>query len=162
MSQRIRLFAVAVAAFLAFGVPGSRAQTVQATSTDEAAVRQVVQQVQDGWNTHDGKAFAAPFATDADYIVVNGMKLQGREAIEQGHKGIFSTIYKDSHNSGTVKSVRFLRPDVAVVHTEWNLEYHAGGESKKAQAMSTMIMTKEGGSWSIAAFQNTPIQPEGR
>jgi len=24
-----------------------------------------------------------------------------------------------------------------------------------------MVMTKEGGSWSIAAFQNTPIQPEG-
>jgi uncharacterized protein (TIGR02246 family) len=159
MSQRIRLFAVVVAAFLAFGVPGSSAQTN--SSTDEAAIRQVVQQVQDGWNAHDGKAFAAPFATDADYVVVNGMKVKGREAIEQGHTGIFSSIYKDSHNVGTVKSVRFLRPDVAVVHTEWNLEYRAGGESKKAQAMSTMVMTKEGGSWSIAAFQNTPIQPEG-
>ena len=51
MSQRIRLFAAVVAAFLAFGVPGSRAQT--APSTDEAAIRQVVQQVQDGWNAHD-------------------------------------------------------------------------------------------------------------
>ncbi len=60
MSQRIRLFAGVVAAFLAFGVPGSRAQTVP--STDEATIRQVVQQVQDGWNAHDGKAFAAPFA----------------------------------------------------------------------------------------------------
>lgn len=162
MLQRLRLFAAVVAAFLAFGVPGSRAQTVQAPGTDEAAVRQVVQQVQDGWNAHDGKAFAAPFAADADYVVVNGMKLQGREAIEQGHTGIFSSLYKDSHNVGTVKSVRFLRPDVAVVHTEWNLEFRVGGEIKKAQAMSTMVMTKDGGGWSIAAFQNTPIQPEGR
>ncbi len=161
MSQRIRLFAVVVAAFLAFGVPGSSAQAAQSSSADEAAIRQVVQQVQDGWNAHDGKAFAAPFATDADYVVVNGMKVKGREAIEQGHTAIFSTIYKDSHNVGTVKDIRFLRPDVAVVHTEWNLEYRAGGEARKAHAMSTMVMTKEGGSWSIAAFQNTPIQPEG-
>jgi len=135
---------------------------LQAPGTDEAAIRQVVQQVQDGWNAHDGKAFAAPFAADADYVVINGMKLQGREAIERGHTGIFSSIYKDSHNVGTVKSVRFLRPDVAVVHIEWNLKFRAGGETKKAQAMNTMVMTKDSGSWSIAAFQNTPIQAEGR
>ena len=107
MSQRIRLFAVLVAAFLAFGVPVSSAQTVQTSSTDEAAIRKVVQQVQDGWNAHDGKVFAAPFATDADYVVVNGMDVKGREAIEQQHTAIFSTIYKDSHNVGTVKSIRF-------------------------------------------------------
>jgi uncharacterized protein (TIGR02246 family) len=161
MSQRIRLFAVLVAAFLAFGAPVSSAQTVQTSSTDEAAIRQAVQQVQDGWNAHDGKAFAAPFATDADYVVVNGMNMKGREAIEQQHTAIFSTIYKDSQNVGTIKSIRFLRPDVAVVHIEWNLEFRMGGEARKGRAMNMMVMTKEGGSWSIAAFQNTPIQPAG-
>jgi len=148
-------------AFVVFAIM-SNAQASQSASSDEAAIRQIVQQVQDAWNAHDGKAFAAPFATDADYVVVNGMYIKGREAIEQGHTQIFSTIYKESKNAATVKSVRFLRPDVAVAHVEWNLEFRAGGETRKAQAMNTMVLTKEGGRWGIAAFQNTPIEAQGR
>jgi len=138
------------------------AQTPQKMSADEAAVRQVVQQVQDSWNAHDGKAFAAPFAADADYVVVNGMYIKGRDEIEKGHTGIFATIYKDSRNIGTIKSVRFLRKDVAVVHVAWNLEFTAGGAKRTAQALNTMIMTKDKGKWGIAAFQNTPVQTETR
>lgn len=131
-------------------------------SKDETAVRQIVQQVQDGWNAHDGKAFAAPFAEDADYVVVNGMYLKSREAIEKGHIQIFTTIYKDSKNIAELQSVRFLRPDIAVVHVKWNLEFRIGGETKKASAMNTMIMTKEKDKWSIAAFHNTPIENQSR
>lgn len=162
MSQRINLFGAAILALMLVGVQVSAAQTSQNKTADEAAIRQVVKQVEDGWNAHDGKAFAAPFASDADYVVVNGMRVTGREAIEKGHTAIFTTIYKDSRNAATVKSIRFLRPDVAVVHVEWNLEFRAGGETRKGHAMNTMVMTKDGGKWSIAAFQNTPIQAEGR
>jgi len=163
MSQRSNLFTVAILAlvFVSF-TAASYAQTAPTANTDEAAVRQIVQQLQDGWNAHDGKAFAAPFATDADYVVVNGMFLKGRETIAGGHAAIFANIYKDSRNVATVKSVRFLRPDVAVAHVEWNLEFKVNGETRKAHAMNSMILTKESGKWSIAAFHNTPIQPEGR
>jgi uncharacterized protein (TIGR02246 family) len=162
MSSRLSLRAAGLLALMLFSVQVSNVYASQNSNKDEDAIRQVVQQVQDGWNAHDGKAFAAPFATDADYVVVNGMRLTGREAIEKGHTGIFTTIYKDSHNVATVKSIRFLRSDVAVVHVEWNLEFRAGGETKKGHAMNTMVMTKENGKWSIAAFHNTPIQPQGR
>jgi uncharacterized protein (TIGR02246 family) len=162
MSQRSKLLAMFIVACVSLSVLASNVQAAQNSSADEAAIRQVVKQVEDGWNAHDGKAFAAPFALDADYVVVNGMKLKGREGIETGHTQIFTTIYKDSHNVATVKGIRFLRPDVAVVHVEWNLEFSMGGEKRKGQAMNTMVMTKEGGKWSIAAFQNTPVQPQGR
>ena len=160
MSQLKKCFILA-AVILAVALSG-KAQTSQKMSQDETAVRQIVQQVQDGWNAHDGKAFAAPFAADADYVVVNGMYSKGRDAIEKGHTGIFTTIYKDSRNMATIKSVRFLRSDVAVVHVEWNLEFKAGGETRKGHALNTMIMTKDKDKWGIAAFQNTPIQPESR
>jgi uncharacterized protein (TIGR02246 family) len=163
MSQRRTFFAVAILAlsFVSFPATGY-AQTASTANTDEAAIRQIVKQLEDGWNAHDGKAFAAPFATDADYVVVNGMFVKGREAIEQGHVGIFTTIYKDSRNVATVKSVRLLRPGVALAHVEWNLEFKVGGEAKKGHAMNTLVLTKEGGKWSIAAFQNTPIEPQTR
>lgn len=160
MSKRLSFMAVMF--FVVLFAIVSNAQSSQGTSSDEAAIRQIVQQVQDGWNAHDGKAFAAPFVTDADYVVVNGMYVKGREAIEQGHTQIFSNIYKDSKNVATVKSVRFLRSDVAVAHVEWNLEFRAGGETRKAQAMNTMVLTKEDGRWGIAVFQNTPIETQGR
>ena len=163
MFQRINLFAAAFLAIVFVALPSaSRAQTASTSNADEAAVRKIVQQVQDAWNAHDGKAFAAPFAADADYVIVNGMYIKGREEIEKGHTQIFTTIYKESRNVATIRSVRFLRPDVAAVHIEWNLEFKMNGETRKARALNTMIMTKDGGKWSIAAFQNTPIQPEGR
>ena len=162
MSKHLNLFVAAVTALASLCIVTNHAQTSQSASADESAVRQVVQQVQDAWNAHDGKAFAAPFATDADYVVVNGMYIKGRNAIEQGNTQIFSTIYKDSKNAATVKGVRFLRPDVAVAHVEWNLEWNAEGEAKRSRAMNTMVMTKDGGKWSIAAFHNTPVQPQGR
>jgi len=147
---------------VAFILAVSLSGNAQKMSKDETAVRQIVQQVQDAWNIHDGKAFAAPFAENADYVVVNGLYLSGREAIEKGHIQIFTTIYKDSRNIAAVQSVRFLRSDVAVVHVKWNLEFSVGGEPKKATAMNTMIMTKDKGKWSIAAFQNTPVETGSR
>lgn len=161
MLTRNRFLTIVVACVLSSGLSAS-AQTPTSASTDETAIRQVVQQVQDGWNAHDGKAFSSPFTTDADYVIVNGMRAKGRAEIEKGHAAIFSTIYKDSHNVATVQSVRFLRPDVAVVHVEWNLEFRMAGEAKKGHAMNTMVMTKEDGKWSIAAFQNTPIEAQRR
>ncbi len=133
-------------------------EKISKMNKDEAAIRANVEQMEAGWNAHDGKAFAAPFSADADYVVVNGMYVKGREEIEKGHIQIFTTIYKESRNAATIKSVRFLRKAVAVVHAEWNLEFSAGGKTQKGHALSTLIMTKENGKWSIAAFQNTPIQ----
>lgn len=133
----------------------------QGAAQDEAAIRAIVQGVQDAWNAHDGRAFAAGFAADADYVVVNGMYVKGRDAIEQGHTQILTTVYRESRNVATVKGVRFIRPDVAVAHVEWNLEVSPGGE--KARALCTMVLTKDGGKWSIAAFHNTPVmQGRGR
>jgi len=139
---------------------GALGQVTASVNKNETAVRGVVQAVQDGWNAHDAKAFAAAFAEEADYVVVNGMHAKGRKEIEEGHVGIFSTIYKESKNTATIKRVRFLRPDQAVVHVEWNLEFTLGGTLNKGHAMNTMVIGKRpDGKWLIDVFQNTPIEP---
>ena len=158
MALRPYYFVVSIVALILVCVQINTAQTSQDSNKDETAIRQVVQQVQDGWNAHDGKAFALPFAPNADYVVVNGRRISGRDAIEKGHIAIFTTLYKESRNTATIRSIRFLRPDVAVVHIEWNLEFQVNDKTEKAQAINTMVMTKEGGEWTIGAFQNTPIQ----
>lgn len=160
MSQLKKCF-ILVALILVAAL-SANAQTSQKMSKDEAAIRKVVQQVQDGWNAHDAKTHAAAFAPDADYVVVNGSHDKGREEIQARHTQLFTGIYKNSRNVATIKSVRFLRPDVAIVHTEWNLLHDlSDSKSRKGHALNTIVMTKEKGKWSIAAYQNTPIRLEG-
>ena len=124
---------------------------------DEAGIRKIITMVQDGWNAGDGEAFASPFAEDADYVVVNGMRIKGRQAIAAGHQNIFNTVYKGSNISATVQSIRFLRDDVAVVHIAWHLKYRINDAAHETRSMNSMVMTKQEGRWSIAAFHNTPI-----
>ena len=148
--------------FLAvFGVITLNAQKMTRMSKDETAIRKLIQQIQDGWNGHDAKAAAAPFAADADFVVVTGLHLKGRDDIEKGFAfRLAQPDYKASKNTITIKSIRFLRPDVAVVHTTFDIEYSEGGEVKKDHAIETAVVTKERGKWSIIAFQNTVIAPQ--
>lgn len=124
---------------------------------DEAAIRAIIIRLQDAWNAGDSKAFAAPFAEDADYVVINGMRIKGRAIIDSGHRGIFDTIYKGSHISASPASVRFIRDDVAIAHIEWLLKFKEGDTPRENKAMNSIIMTKEKGQWSITAFHNTQI-----
>ena len=126
---------------------------------DEAALRENVKQLETGWNTKSGAAFAKPFAEDADYVVINGMYIKGRAVIATAHQQIFDTIYKDTTLSLTVKQVRFLRPDVAVVHVSGHRDSPA--KEKVQDAMLTFVMTKEKQGWTIAAFQNTAVVAKG-
>ena len=135
------------------GQPMHSAQDGRAA--DEAAMRESVKQLETGWNTKSGALFAKPFAEDADYVVINGNYIKGHAVIESQHQRIFDTIFKDTSLSLTVKQIRFLRPDVAVVHVAG----HRDGPTKELvqDAMLTLMMTKEKQGWVIAAFQNTAV-----
>ena len=122
---------------------------------DEAAIRENVKQLEDGWNTKSGALFAKPFAEDADYVIINGMYIKGRPVIEKAHQEIFDTIYKETTIKLAVKQVRFLRPDVAVVHVAG--ERTGPAKDVQHKAFITVVMTKESQGWTIAAFQNTGI-----
>jgi uncharacterized protein (TIGR02246 family) len=136
----------------------ANAQTDAAKAGDEAAIRANVEQIVKGWNTKSGAEFAKPFAEDADYVIINGMKIKGRAAIDKGHQEIFDTIYKNSVLSYAVEQLRFLRPDVAVVHIRGVLQITQSEKTETGNARITLVMTKNNEKWEIAAFQNTPVK----
>lgn len=144
----------AIFTFLILGT-SLTAQAQNGAAADEAALRENVKLLETGWNTKSGAVFAKPFAEDADYVIINGMYIKGRATIETAHQRIFDTIYKDTNISLTVKQIRFLRPDVAVVHVSG----HRDSPTKDLvqDAMLTFVMTKEQQGWTIAAFQNTAV-----
>lgn len=129
--------------------------TSLAQTADEAAIRDNVKHLEIGWNTKSGAQFVKPFAEDADYVVINGMYLKGRAQIEKTHQQIFDTIFKDTSVTLKIRQIRFLRPEVAVVHVDGHRD--APTENLKQGALVTLVMTKEKGGWVIAAFQNTAV-----
>jgi uncharacterized protein (TIGR02246 family) len=123
------------------------------TSQDEQSIRQLVTAFVHGWNAGDGSACAQPFAPDADFTAITGLKAKGRDMIAKGHNEILSTLYRGSQNSAVVESIRFLRADVALA----DVSFRFVGELRPFGLERTscgMVCTKENGSWSIAAFRN--------
>jgi uncharacterized protein (TIGR02246 family) len=126
-------------------------------TTDERAIQAVVQQLEAAWNAYDSVSFAGAFAEDANFIHIFGGQLDGRDAIEAAHKVIFNTIYKGSNATFTPRSVRFLRPDVAVAFAQTRVKFKEGDEVRELETRPTLIVVKEQGKWQIVVFQNTKI-----
>src|SRR5215469_4212467 len=81
-----------------------------------SAIRGVVSKFAETLNQHDIKAFAQLFAEDADFVTIVAGHDKGRDEIERHFSAIMSGMYKDSPLTARSVSVRFLRPDVALVH----------------------------------------------
>ena len=137
------------------------AQNADKHAKDEEAIRAILAGLVDAWTRGDGDAWGKAFATDADFTVWNGIHVKGREGIAKGHTEIFNTIYKDTKMQLDVRSIRFLRDDVAVVHAEGSVVKKSEDFPAKSQVVPVFILTKEKGQWQIAVFQNTrkPVEP---
>ena len=129
-------------------------------SADEAAVRNLYRRLLDGWNRGSGSAFAAPFAEDGDLVAFDGTHFEGRGEIAPFHQELFDKWLKGSRLVGRVEDVRFLSPDVALMHAVGSTVMRGKSEpSPERDSIQTLVATRVGGRWRIAAFQNTRVRP---
>ena len=126
-------------------------------TADEQAIQDVLTQIENACNAGDSTALAASFVEDANFIHIYGGQLDGRRAVEDSHRYIFDTIYKGSQVRYTLRSVRFVRPDVAIVFSRAHLTFYEGNEAREVDSRPTFTMVKEQGKWQIAVFQKTRI-----
>ena len=126
-------------------------------ATDEGTIREILKQLETAWNASDSVSFAAAFAEDANFIQIFGGQLDGRAAIEASHRYIFDTIYKGSHASFQLRSIRFVRPDVAIVFARARVNFQDGNVAREIDTRPTLIVAKQEEAWQIVAFQNTKI-----
>ena len=129
-------------------------------SADEAAVRALYQQLMDGWNQGSGDAFAAVFTEDGDLIGFDGTHFKGRQEIAPFHQQLFDKWLKGSRLVGEVKDVRFLSPDVALMHAVSGTVMRGKSEPvPERDSIQTLVATRQDGEWRLAAFQNTRLHP---
>jgi uncharacterized protein (TIGR02246 family) len=131
-----------------------------ANPADEAAVRDLYQKLMDGWNRSSGDAFAAAFTEDGDLVAFDGTHFEGREEIAPFHQELFDRWMKGTRLVGEVKDVRFLSPDVALMHAVGSTVMRGKSEpSPERDSIQTLVAVRQDDKWRLAAFQNTRVRP---
>lgn len=126
---------------------------------DAAAVRRLYEDLMEGWNRGSGDSFAATFAEDGDLVGFDGNHLKGRRQIASFHQPLFSTWLKGTRLVGKVDSVRFLTPEVALVHAVGGTVMRGRSQSSpERDSIQTLVATREDGEWRFAGFQNTRVR----
>jgi uncharacterized protein (TIGR02246 family) len=139
-----------------------QAQTTQSYSADEAAIRDLFRKVLDDWGRGDGYAYGSRFTEDADYVAFEGTHTRGREEISSSHQELFDKWLKGTRLVGRVESVRFLSPDVALVHATGSTVFPGEDRPRPSRdSIQTLVAVKREGGWIFTAFQNNRIVRRG-
>jgi uncharacterized protein (TIGR02246 family) len=120
---------------------------------DEEAVRDLYGELMDGWNRGSGEAFAAVFTEDGDLVAFDGTHFEGRAEIAPFHQELFDTWLKGTRLVGRVKDVRFLSPDVALMHAVGSTVMRGKTvPSPERDSIQTLVAVRRDGQWRLAAF----------
>ena len=131
--------------------------------TDADALRGLYIGMMDGWNRGSGEAFAAPFDDEADFVAFDGTRFRRRDELVRFHDPLFKTHLKGTRLVGDVTDVRFLGPDVAVVHARGGTIMRGRSTpSRERDSLQTLVAVKRADGWRFVAFQNTRVRPIGQ
>lgn len=135
----------------------------QSAATDEQSLQMLFQQLMAAWGAGDADAYGALFSDDADYIAFDGLNQKGRAAIIASHQPLFTRWLKGSRLTGQIDSLRFLAPDVALIHASGSI-LDAGRTTPAPERISsqTLVAQKSEERWRFVAFHNTRIRPMGK
>ena len=123
---------------------------------DEGAIRKQIEQYQEAWNNHDATALAAHFDLDGDQILPGRPIVSGRADLEKRWREHFSGMAQGRRITLTVDSIRFLKPDVAIINT--SAEFTGGRDPEgreipPGQDRGTWVIIKKGDQWLLTALR---------
>ncbi len=121
----------------------------------DTAIRDLVGDLAAAWNRGDAAEFVKRFQPDGTFTNVNGTTFEGRDAFEERHRAIFAGPLKGSSTTMTIRRARLVRSDVALVHVDCST---SAGAVAPIQSKLLLVLCRNGGEWSIAAFHNTAVQ----
>jgi uncharacterized protein (TIGR02246 family) len=168
-SRRVLLFLIAFAIFsgsfaaaMTQKTPGENGQ-----EKDRAAIEQTVANFMGAWNTHDVHALSLLFTEDNDFTNAFGDHNQGRAPIEATYGPMFAGAFRETRQTGQIRIIRFLTPNVASVDVDWQMtgvKNPDGSPRPARKGLLSWIMAKQGdGSWLVEImhmneFTDTPVR----
>jgi uncharacterized protein (TIGR02246 family) len=134
-------------------------------SPDEAVIRRIVDNETATWNKGDAVGYSRDFAQTGTFTNIRGQYFVGHPAYLKQHQAIFDGIFKNSTLKQDVVSLRFIRPDVAVVETltaVTSAQSPPGIARDASGAFHTrllQVLAKDHGAWKIVVYHNTDVKP---
>jgi len=133
------------------------AQGTATHAKDDAAIRAVVKEYMAARDRRDAAALGALFTSDVDQLVSSGEWRRGREALVTG------TLASSASTGGTrtiaVETLRYPAADVAIADGRYEITGGTGGDRRM---WSTFVLTRDAGTWRIAAIRNMLPAPAAR
>jgi len=129
------------------------------TKADQDAIRAIEDDFNEAWGRHDADAMVTSLTDDAEFITVNGAWERSREGFRQlmirlhGPTGPFRKSTRDASEF----RIRFLAPDIAVVHTRFHI--HGDIDESERNSVGMRIVQKIDGRWRTVSVQNTDVRP---
>src|SRR5262245_613660 len=121
----------------------------------ESAVRAAVDSYTSAFNKGDLEGVLAHVAADADFVDDSGKQYNGKANLAKVLKQSLADL-KGSKLKSAITSVRFLRPDVAVVDGKADVTT-ADGTTSSGRFTSTW--TRSDGKWLLSCVRNLPDSP---
>ncbi|HKV05129.1 MAG TPA: SgcJ/EcaC family oxidoreductase [Candidatus Acidoferrales bacterium] len=140
----------------------SMTQAQSGSASDQKAIREVESRWEKAWNEGDVAAMTRDFATDADAVNLAGEWFKGRAPFAQSIEELHADKAKGSVWQTEQTSVKFLTPEIAIVHVLTNShgEHNPDGSLRPPRrAILTRVEVKRDGKWLIVASQATSIVP---
>lgn len=133
--------------------------------SDEAAIRNIVNDEVAAWNKGDAVAYSVHFAEEGTFTNILGIFYKGHDAFVKEHDHIFKTIFRGSTLQQDIVSLQFADPDVAVVEvltavTGAKLPSARNDSLDKKKRLRTrllQVIVRRGGSWKIIAYHNVEV-----
>ncbi|MBM2620105.1 SgcJ/EcaC family oxidoreductase [Actinoplanes sp. LDG1-06] len=123
---------------------------------DHAAVATIPGRVVQFWAAGDAAGFAGLF-TDEGTLILPGVFVQGRAAIEAFLAEAFAGAYKGTRVTGDPIGLRFFGGTVAMLQTDGGFLMGEEETVQDAYAVrASWLLVKQDGAWKLAAYQNSP------
>jgi uncharacterized protein (TIGR02246 family) len=153
--MRKNLIFLGLLAALLLGIPALSGQA-QAPSSDEQAVRKASAAFTEALSKGDLDALMAYWAPDADFINEAGKATRGQEALTALFKTKLSEL-KGAKIGGKIYSVKFLRPEVAIVDGSLEITPKDGERESNRYAV---VWVKSGNKWLVSSARDLPAEVE--
>jgi uncharacterized protein (TIGR02246 family) len=131
------------------------------STEDERQIEQLIGELANAWNRGDAKAYGARYLADATFTNANGSFFVGRDEFYRRHEEIFRGVLRGTAVAMTIKKLRFVRPDVAIVDAGTGISgsplrpqgVEVGPDGVLRSCLLMMLLKQDGGWW-ITAYHN--------
>ncbi len=142
-----RVYAPAMALIIMLRLPVMGASP--GSAADEQALRDTISRMENAWARHSAADVNHFYTEDADVVIPPGNRFTGRAALKQESEKEFAGIFKSAKFIYALKSIRFVRPDVAIVDASFAFEGSTINPAPKG--LMTLVMFKQDRGWLISA-----------